>query len=159
MDALVTRRRLLGAAAAGVTATAGCFDRPPRRTSRSILVTNATDGELTATLRVYELPAGVAGGGEAETATDAGDGGTATATRTQNGPSTEELEQVLVRRETLAPEEGFAVSSEALPGGDLRVSATTTDGQSDSHDWARLDERSTLDVRVVETGVQFTELD
>ena len=168
MDALVARRRLLGAAAA-IAAPAGCLDRPPRRTSRSILVTNATDAEFTVTLRVYELPEGVAGdGGEDGTTTSttaapdggANDGGTTTpATATPEGPPTGELEQAVVRRETLAPEGSFAVSSEALPGGDLRVAATTTAGQSGTLDWARVDERSTLDVRVVDNGVQFTELD
>ena len=168
MDALVTRRRLLGATAAGIAAPAGCLDRPPRRTSRSVLVTNATDAEFTVTLRVYELPAGVAGdGGENGTATPAtatpdgetDDGETATATATPEGPPTGELEQAVVRRETLAPEGSFAVSNQSLPGGDLRVSATTTAGQSGTLDWARVDERSTLDVRVVDNGVQFTELD
>ena len=169
MDALVTRRRLLGATAAGVATPAGCLDRPPRRTSRSILVTNATDAEFTVTLRVYELPAGVAGdGGEdgmttpATPTPDGGadDGGTTTsATATPEGPPTGELEQAVVRRETLAPEGSFAVSNRPLPGGDLRVAATTTAGQSGTLDWARVDERSTLDVRVVDNGVQFTELD
>ena len=166
MDALVTRRRLLGATAAGVAAPAGCLDRPPRRTSRSILVTNATDAEFTVTLRVYELPEGIADdGGEDGTATPtpdggADDGGTTTpATATPEGPPTGELEQAVVRRETLAPEDSFAVSNQSLPGGDLRVSATTTAGQSGTLDWSRVDERSTLDVRVVDNGVQFTELD
>ena len=166
MDALVTRRRLLGATAAGIAAPAGCLDRPPRRTSRSVLVTNATDAEFTVTLRVYELPEGVAGdGGEDGTATPtpnvgADDGGTTTpATATPKGPPTGELEQAVVRRETLAPEGSFAMSSQSLPGGDLRVSATTTAGQSGTLDWSRVDERSTLDVRVVDNGVQFTELD
>ena len=165
MDVLVARRRLLGAAAA-IAAPAGCLDRPPRRTSRSILVTNATDAEFTVTLRVYELPEGVAGdGGENGTATltpdgGADDGGTATpATATPEGPPTGELEQAVVRRETLAPEGSFAVSNQPLPGGDLRVAATTTAGQSGTLDWARVDERSTLDVRVVDNGVRFTELD
>ena len=165
MDAPVTRRRLLGATAA-IAASAGCLDRPPRRTSRSVLVTNATDAEFTVTLRVYELPAGVAGdGGENGTATPtpdggADDGGTTTpATATPEGPPTGELEQAVVRRETLAPEGSFAVPNRSLPGGDLRVSATTTAGQSGTLDWARVDERSTLDVRVVDNGVQFTELD
>ena len=166
MDALVTRRRLLGATAAGIAAPAGCLDRPPRRTSRSVLVTNATDAEFTVTLRVYELPEGVAGDeGENGTATPtpdgkADDGGTTTpATATPEGPPTGELEQAVVRRETLAPEGSFAMSNQSLPGGDLRVSATTTAGQSGTLDWSRVDERSTLDVRVVDNGVQFTELD
>ncbi|PSQ18507.1 hypothetical protein BRD02_00560 [Halobacteriales archaeon QS_8_69_73] len=166
MDALVTRRRLLGATAAGIAAPAGCLDRPPQRTSRSVLVTNATDAEFTVTLRVYELPEGVTGdGGENGTATptpggEADDGETATpATATPEGPPTGELEQAVVRRETLAPEGSFAMSNQSLPGGDLRVSATTTAGQSGTLDWSRVDERSTLDVRVVDNGVQFTELD
>ena len=166
MDALVTRRRLLGATAAGIAAPAGCLDRPPRRTSRSVLVTNATDAEFTVTLRVYELPEGVAGdGGENGTATPTPDGGaddgvtTTPATATPEGPPTGELEQVVVQRETLAPEGSFAMSNQSLPGGDLRVSATTTAGQSGTLDWSRVDERSTLDVRVVDNGVQFTELD
>ena len=70
-----------------------------------------------------------------------------------------EPEQAVVRRETLAPEGSFAVSNRSLPDGDLRVSATTTAGQSGTLDWSRVDERSTLDVRVVDNGVQFTELD
>ena len=166
MDALVTRRRLLGTAAAGIAAPAGCLDRPPRRTSRSVLVTNATDAEFTVTLRVYELPEGVAGDrGENGTVTPtpdggANDGGTTTpATATPKGPPTGELEQAVVRREALAPEGSFAMSNQSLPGGDLRVSATTTAGQSGTLDWSRVDERSTLDVRVVDNGVQFTELD
>ena len=149
MDGLVARRRLLGAAAA-IAAPAGCLDRPPRRTSRSILVTNATDAEFTVTLRVYELR-GAGDGGEDGTATPA--------TATPEGPPTGELEQAVVRRETLAPEGSFAVSNRPLPGGDLRVAATTTAGQSGTLDWARVDERSTLDVRVVDNGVRFTELD
>ena len=168
MDGLVARRRLLGAAAA-IAAPAGCLDRPPRRTSRSVLVTNATDAEFTVTLRVYELPAGVAGdGGEDGTVTPMPDGGAADggkdgaatpATATPEGPPTGELEQAVVRRETLAPEGSFAVSNRPLPGGDLRVAATTTAGQSGTLDWSRVDERSTLDVRVVDNGVRFTELD
>ena len=163
MDVPVTRRRLLWGVTAGCVALAGCSD-PPRRTSRAVLVTNATDAEFTVTVRLYELPAGA--GTEAPTATPTGRGrengtagGTATATDAGPRPPTGELEEVLVDRETLAPEEGFGVPGEGLPGGPLRVRVTTTDGQSDSHDWARVDERSTLDVRIGENAVQFTELD
>ena len=114
------------------------------------------------TVRLYALPAG------AVDATPTADGtptdGTptaadATATETGPDPPTDELEEVLVQRETLSPEGSFGVSGEGLPAGDLRVGVTTTDGQSGSYDWARVDERSTLDVRIGENAVRFTELD
>ena len=158
MDAPVSRRRVLcGAAAAALSSLAGCGDRPPRRTSRAVIVTNATETEFTVTVRLYALPAG------AVDATPTADGtptaADATATETGPDPPTDELEEVLVQRETLSPEGSFGVSGEGLPAGDLRVGVTTTDGQSDSYDWARVDERSTLDARIGENAVRFTELD
>ena len=177
MDAPVSRRRALRGAAAALSALAGCGDRPPRRTSRAVIVTNVTGSEFTATVRMYALPDGVTvtdaptDGTAAGESTAAGDtptaGGSTTpaatgesaATPTPAGPSTDDLEEVLVRRETVSSEESFGVPGDTLPGGDLRVLVTTTDGQSDSYDWARLDERSTLDVRIGENAVRFTELD
>ncbi|WP_254838260.1 hypothetical protein [Natronomonas marina] len=167
MDVPVTRRRALLGAAAGVAALAGCSD-PPRRTSTAVFVTNVTDSEFTVTVRLYELPdwAATREGAGTETGeepTDAGGTPTGTAadtpTATGERPPTDELEEVLVQRETLAPEGSFGVPGEGLPDGDLRVLVTTTDGQSDSHDWARLDERSTLDVRIADSAIRFTELD
>lgn len=80
-------------------------------------------------------------------------------TSTALEPPTRELEQVLLRRADTPPGEGFGVGGDALPAGDLRVRVTTTDGQSNAYDWARLDERSTLDVRVEPNAVRFTEID
>jgi hypothetical protein len=163
MDPPVSRRRLLWGAAAGGAALAGCGD-PPRRTSRAVLVTNATDAEFTVTVRIYDLPEGAVTAAPTATPTERGsDDGTATGTTTPTDaglrPPTDELEEVLVDRKTLAPEEGFGIPGEGLPGGPLRVRVTTTDGQSDSHDWVRVDERSTLDARISENAVRFTELD
>ena len=168
MDASVSRRRVICGAAAALSSLAGCGDRPPRRTSRAVIVTNATETEFTVTVRLYALPAGAvdatptADGTPTDGAATTTDDGTAvdgTATETGPDPPTDDLEEVLVRRETLSPEGSFGVSGEGLPAGDLRVGVTTTDGQSDSYDWARVDERSTLDARIGENAVRFTELD
>ena len=162
MDAPVPRRRVLCGAAA-LSSLAGCGDRPPRRTSRAVIVTNATETEFTVTVRLYALPAGAVDATPTadRTPTDGAATTTADAAATETGPDppTDDLEEVLVQRETLSPEGSFGVSGEGLPAGDLRVLVTTTDGQSDSYDWARVDERSTLDVRIGENAVRFTELD
>ena len=164
MDAAVSRRRVLcGAAAAALSSLAGCGDRPPRRTSRAVIVTNATETEFTVTVRLYALPAGAVDATPTADGTPTDGAATttddATATETGPDPPTDDLEEVLVQRETLSPEGSFGVSGEGLPAGDLRVGVTTTDGQSGSYDWARVDERSTLDVRIGENAVRFTELD
>ncbi|PSP93428.1 hypothetical protein BRC84_05045 [Halobacteriales archaeon QS_1_68_44] len=157
MDASVSRRRVICGAAAALSSLAGCGDRPPRRTSRAVIVTNAAETEFTVTVRLYALPAG------AVDATPTADGtptaADVTATETGPDPPTDDLEEVLVQRETLSPEGSFGVSGEGLPAGALRVGVTTTDGQSNSYDWARVDERSTLDARIGENAVRFTELD
>jgi hypothetical protein len=155
----VGRRRLLAVIVAGVGtgAVAGCLEQPPRRTSRAVLVRNETDESLTVTIRLYALPA-TAG---SATATDdtATPGPSATGTASEDESPTATLEEVFYRREDLPAGEGFGVGGEALPAGDLRVRVTTTDGQSGSYDWARLDRRSTLDVRIGQNAVSFTEVD
>ena len=168
MDASVSRRRVLCGAAAAMSSLAGCGDRPPQRTSRAVIVTNVTETEFTVTVRLYALPEGAVDATPtddgtrtdgAATTTDDGTAADGTATETGPDPPTDELEEVLVRRETLSPEGSFGVPGEGLPAGDLRVLVTTTDSQSNSYDWARIDERSTLDVRIGENAVRFTELD
>ena len=163
MGAPVPRRRVLCGAAAALSSLAGCGDRPPRRTSRAVIVTNATETEFTVTVRLYALPAGAVDATPTADGTPTDGAATttddATATETGPDPPTDDLEEVLVQRETLSPEGSFGVSGEGLPAGDLRVLVTTTDGQSDSYDWARVDERSTLDARIGENAVRFTELD
>jgi len=159
----VSRRRALALGAAGLSALAGCGDRGPGRTLTAVFVTNDTDESVTVTLRAFELPAGVAGGEEGN---DGGteDGGGASEerrTETETGTPTEtpELEQVLARRDTLAPEAQYTIEGEDLPAGDLRMAVATGDGPSGSYDWPRDDEFSTLDVRVAPSNVRFTELD
>ncbi len=164
MTEAVTRRRLLAGGLVGACALAGCLQQPPRRTSRAVLITNGTDVAFTVTLRVYAFPEGATATDRTLTATAVGSPtttstGGATATAAGPEPPTDELEQVLRRREDLPPDEGFGVGGDELPAGDLRVRVTTTDGQSDSYDWTRLDRRSTLDVRVEPNAVRFTEVD
>lgn len=165
MDGSVSRRRLLGGTLAVTAALSGCLEQPPRRTSRAVLVTNATDAAFTVTVRLYDLPEDTASGSPtpaAGTETGGGadvtaDGGTPTASEPH--PPTDDLEQVLVRRKDLPPGESYGIPAEELPAGALRGRVTTTDGQSDRYDWTRIDERSTLDVRIVADAVRFTEID
>jgi hypothetical protein len=149
---------VLAGVAAGIGTLSGCFERPPRRTSRAILVTNETDDTVTVTLRVDTRPAITTSATEnataAPTATAAGAG-----TAPEQHPPTGTPDPVLVHRVDLAPDDVVGVGGDALPSGDLRVRVATTDGQSKSHDWARLDERSTLDGRIGPNPVGFTEID
>jgi hypothetical protein len=155
----VGRRRLLAVIVAGVGtgAVAGCLEQPPRRTSRAVLVRNETDESLTVTIRLYALP--VTAGSATATDDTATPGPSATGSASEDESSTATLEEVFYRREDLPAGEGFGVGGEVLPAGDLRVLVTTTDGQSGSYDWARLDRRSTLDVRIGQNAVSFTEVD
>jgi hypothetical protein len=157
----VGRRRLLAVIVAGVGtgAVAGFLEQPPRRTSRAVLVRNETDESLTVTIRLYALPA--TAGSATATATDdtATPGPSATGSASEDESPTATLEEVFYRREDLPAGEGFGVGGEVLPAGDLRVRVTTTDGQSGRYDWARLDRRSTLDIRIGQNAVSFTEVD
>lgn len=131
----VSRRRVLGACVATTGALAGCGDRGPGRTSTAVFLTNETDGELRTTLRLYEL------------------------LPEREDPETGSLEQVLVRRRTLPPGEDFTVAGEELPESDLRLLVVTDRGPDDSYDWERGDRYSTIDVRIRENAVRFSELD
>lgn len=124
-----------------------------------MLVTNATEESFTVTVRLYALPDDAGAPERTTTVSPTGDGETATGTASEQDPPTDDLERVLLRRTDLAPEAGFGIGGEGLPAGDLRVLVTTTNGQSDSYDWSRLDERSTLDVRILADAVRFTEVD
>ncbi|MFQ3319946.1 MAG: hypothetical protein ACI8UR_002266 [Natronomonas sp.] len=140
----VSRRQVLGGVgAAAASALAGCGNRGPGRTSFAVFVTNATETEHRVTLRLYRLP------GEAAS----------NETAREDDTSTDDLEQVYVRRETLAPEGDFSVPGEELPAGDLRVRLVTADGPVGTYDWRRVDERSTVDIRIEASSVRFTELD
>ncbi|MEF8808744.1 hypothetical protein, partial [Natronomonas sp.] len=72
---------------------------------------------------------------------------------------TNELEQVYRQRTTLAPDAGFAVAGEEVPNADLRLRVVTTAGTDGTYDWARVDELSSIDIRIRESGTRFTELD
>ncbi|WP_336134790.1 hypothetical protein [Natronomonas amylolytica] len=147
----VSRRRLLaGVGGLSAVTLAGCTGGSPGRTSTAVFVTNELDEETRVTLRMYRLPDGAAESG----GTDAGTTDTETTT-----VDTTELEQVYRQRATLAPEEGFAVDGEAVPNADLRLRVVTTAGTEGTYDWERVDELSSIDVRIRESGTLFTELD
>jgi hypothetical protein len=158
----VSRRRLLaGVGSLSAVALAGCSGGSPGRTSTAVFVTNELAEETRATLRIYELPPGAA---ESETpdadTTDAETTDTQTVTGTETAAvDRRELERVYLQRSTLAPEEGFAVGGEEVPNADLRLRVVTTAGTEGTYDWERIDELSSIDVRIRESGTLFTELD
>ncbi|MCY4732641.1 hypothetical protein KY092_19050 [Natronomonas gomsonensis] len=141
----VSRRRAMTAVGVAVTAgLAGCGDPGSRRTSTPLFVTNESDMELRVTLRIYELP-------------ESSDG--ENGTETTNTPATSELQQVVVERTTLSAEGGaFSLEAGAVPNAPLRVRIATDDGPTDSYDWYRPDAQSTLDVRIRQRSIRFTEL-
>lgn len=132
----VSRRRLLvGVGGISAVALAGCTGGTPRRTSTAVFVTNDLAEETQVTLRIYELPEGA------------------------DDPPTEELEQVHLERASVVPEDGFAVGGSEVPDADLRLRVVATAGPEGTYDWERIDERSSIDIRIRESGVRFTELD
>lgn len=142
------RRAIAGVAGVALSALAGCGGQPPRRTSTAMFVTNTSDQQVTVTLRVYELPAGVT----TEAKTD---------TETETGTDTEtpDASRVLARKDTLAPEGQYAIDGADLPEDDLRLQVTTEEGPESSYEWERVDERSTIDVRIGDASIRFVELD
>jgi len=140
------RRRTLRAVGvvAGV-AVAGCSETGPGRTSTAIYVTNETDAELFVTLRVYDLPDE--------------DGSEANDDDSEESDDAEAGEQLLARRTELASGENTTVGGDDLPDGRMRVRIAVRDGPEESTDWNRVDELSTLDVRVNDRTVTFLELD
>jgi hypothetical protein len=163
----VSRRRLLaGLGGLSAVALAGCSGGAPGRTSTAVFVTNDLDEETRVTLRIYELPPEAVDSETVETETaDAeatGDGATDTETTVGTETATvdtSELEQVYRQRTTLGPDEGFAVDGEEVPNADLRLRVVTTAGTEGTYDWERVDELSSIDVRIRESGTLFTELD
>ena len=143
----VSRRRVMTAVGVAVTAgLAGCGDPGSRRTSTPLFVTNESDMELRVTLRIYELP-------------EPSDGGSENGTETTNTPPTSELQQVIVERTTLGADGGaFSLEAGSVPNAPLRVRIATDDGPTDSYDWYRPDAQSTLDVRIRQQSIRFTEL-
>jgi hypothetical protein len=151
----VSRRRLLaGLGGASTVALAGCTGGSPGRTSTAVFVTNERDEETRVTLRIYRLPPGAAASETASTETT----GTETSTQTAS-PDPDDLEQVYFERATLAPDDGFAVDGEDVPNADLRLRVVTTNGPEGSYNWDRVDELSSIDIRIDASGVQFVELD
>lgn len=138
----VSRRSVLaGMGVVSASALAGCGSRSPRRTSIAIFITNESPSERRVTLRLYRLPAGRAGNESEAT------------------PATADLEHVFVHREVVATGDDVAIPGEGVPAGDLRVELTTAEGPTGQYEWDRLDERSTLDVRIRAGSVRFTEID
>lgn len=140
------RRAVAGVAGVALSALAGCGGQPPRRTSTAMFVTNTSDQQVTVTLRVYELPAGVTT--EAKTETD-----------TETDTETPTASRVIARKDTLAPEGQYAIDGADLPESDLRLQVTTEEGPESSYEWERVDERSTIDVRIGDSSIRFVELD
>lgn len=120
-------------------ALAGCGDTGPGQTSTALFVTNELAEPQSVTLRIFELP-GTTDDETAETAD------------LEDGP------EVLLAREQLDPDEEFTIDAPDLSEGWVRVRIVTAAIEG-SHDWFRRNERSTLDVRLQESGVRFTELD
>lgn len=151
----VSRRRLLGGFGATAAGLAGCIDRSPGRTSTALFVTNELESETRVTVRLYELPPGW-GGDES-----GGDSASDDEEDTDENDSLDidDLEQVLLRRGTLEPDSGFSVEGREVPDAELRIRVVSTDGPDGGYDWERVDERSTIDIRIRENGVQFIELD
>jgi hypothetical protein len=156
----VSRRRLLaGLGGASAVALAGCTGGSPGRTSTAVFVTNERDEETRVTLRIYRLPPGAAASETASTETAGAETtGTGTSTRTAS-PGPDDLEQVYFERATLAPDGGFAVAGEDVPNADLRLRVVTTNGPEGSYNWDRIDELSSIDIRIEASTVQFVELD
>jgi hypothetical protein len=152
----VSRRRLLaGLGGVSAVALAGCTGGSPGRTSTAVFVTNERDEETRVTLRIYRLPPGAA---DTETAGTETAGTETTGTQTAS-PAPDDLEQVYFERATLAPDSGFAVAGEDVPNADLRLRVVTTNGPEGSYDWDRIDELSSIDIRIEASTVQFVELD
>ena len=68
-------------------------------------------------------------------------------------------EELLVSRSELSADGGSVAIDEELPVAELVVRVTTRDGPDGEVNWERADELSTLDARITDGSVRFTELD